>query len=234
MQGRSARRAKSGRKLLVLLLTLVMLLGLCPTGLQAAGTGTETEEEACYSAAISQGSSLTIGKDVSLNITISNKVETSYTTYQLVVNYDADKLTYKSINTNAAVKDQDGVLTIIGFGSDRACETDKIVLTFTGKAAGQAEVSLISAKIDQAAHAADRDAPNANIVTPATATLTVKEKVLLGDMNGDGEITNADVAELLAKVTAREEVSLDVGDVNGDGEVTNADVVALLVLVTNG
>ena len=54
----------------------------------------------------------------------------------------------------------------------------------------------------------------------------------LGDVNGDGEITNADVAALLTIVTEGENDELSVADINGDGLITNADVAQLLQMVT--
>ena len=51
--------------------------------------------------------------------------------YKRQVQYDAEKLAYKGINTDAAVTDENGTLTITGSGTDRACETDNLVLTFT-------------------------------------------------------------------------------------------------------
>ena len=53
-----------------------------------------------------------------------------------------------------------------------------------------------------------------------------------GDLNGDGQITNADVAALLAIVTAQAEEELSVADLNGDGFITNADVAQLLQMTT--
>jgi hypothetical protein len=53
-----------------------------------------------------------------------------------------------------------------------------------------------------------------------------------GDVNGDGQITNADVAALLATVTEGAEEELSVADLNGDGVITNADVAQLLQMVT--
>ena len=53
-----------------------------------------------------------------------------------------------------------------------------------------------------------------------------------GDLNGDGQITNADVAALLAIVTAQAEEELSVADLNGDGFITNADVAQLLQMIT--
>lgn len=54
----------------------------------------------------------------------------------------------------------------------------------------------------------------------------------LGDLNGDGQITNADVAQLLAIVTAGENEELSVADLNGDSLITNADIAQLLQLIT--
>ena len=73
-------------------------------------------------------------------------------------------------------------------------------------------------------------------VVPSRCTVTVGDVVqtLPGDLNGDGQITNTDVAQLLDKVTAGEAVDLAVGDLNGDGQVTNADVVQLLNMATAG
>ena len=56
----------------------------------------------------------------------------------------------------------------------------------------------------------------------------------LGDINGDGKITNADVAILLDGVTEGAVLSAEKADMNGDGQVTNADVSLLLELVTSG
>lgn len=65
-------------------------------------------------------------------------------------------------------------------------------------------------------------------------TITDKSQALLGDLNGDGAVTAADVALLLSRITSGEEVSLEVGDLNGDGQITTADVAQLLAQVTAG
>lgn len=54
----------------------------------------------------------------------------------------------------------------------------------------------------------------------------------LGDLNGDGQVTNADVAALLAIITAGGEEDLSVADLNGDGVLSNADVAQLLQMIT--
>lgn len=49
-----------------------------------------------------------------------------------------------------------------------------------------------------------------------------------GDVNGDGQVTIADVTALIDSLLSGVEVPLDAADVNGDGSVTIADVTALI------
>ena len=63
-------------------------------------------------------------------------------------------------------------------------------------------------------------------------SVSLKEVQLKGDMNNDGEIDMIDVTQLLEKLTAGENVSLDLGDINGDGEVDMVDVTLLMEQLT--
>lgn len=92
-------------------------------------------------------------------MTVTNDKETVYNAYFINVTYDAAKLVYKEINTDATVKNENGTLTIAGYGNDKTCGTDNLVLTFTGKASGDAEVSVTAAKIDKSKSATVHDAP---------------------------------------------------------------------------
>lgn len=58
---------------------------------------------------------------------------------------------------------------------------------------------------------------------------------LLGDVNGDGGVTNADVLMIYRYIYNAQLYPLDVaaGDVNGDGNVTNADVLAIYRYIYN-
>ena len=116
-----------------------------------------------YTISASADSNVGIGKDVEVTLSLTHKTEAAYNAYFLTVQYDAEKLTYKGINTDAAVTDENGILTITGSGTDRACETDNLVLTFTGKAMGSANVAVTSAKIDKSADATADTAQSANL-----------------------------------------------------------------------
>ena len=55
-----------------------------------------------------------------------------------------------------------------------------------------------------------------------------------GDVNGDGQVTIADVTALIDSLLSGVEVPLDAADVNGDGQVTIADVTALIDMLLSG
>lgn len=115
--------------------------------------------------------SITVGETAQVALKISNSDETikTYNAYYMEVSYDAEKLTYVSINTDAAVTDNDGTLKIAGYGTDKTCDTDNIVLTFTGKAVGEANVTVNSAKVDAKENASGQDAPAATLLTKGAA-----------------------------------------------------------------
>ena len=58
--------------------------------------------------------------------------------------------------------------------------------------------------------------------------------VLVGDVNGDGAVTIADVTMLIDYLLGSADVDLAASDVNGDGEVSIADVTALIDVLLNG
>lgn len=140
----------------------------------------DPKPETSYTISAGSGSTVSVGQTANVTCTVTSDTASTYNAYQLTVTYDSDKLTYAGINTNAIVSDQNGTLTIIGFGADRTCGTDNIVLTFTAKAAGTANVTLTSAKIDASGNASGADAPAANIAGGLTV-IKVNYSVTLGE-----------------------------------------------------
>lgn len=149
----------------------------------------DPKPEASYTISAGSGSTVSVGQTANVTYTVTSDTASTYNAYQLTVSYDSDKLTYTGINTEAMVSDQNGTLTIIGFGADRTCGTDNIVLTFTAKAAGTANVTLTSARIDASGNASGADAPAANIAGGLTV-IKVNYSVTLSD-----DFTGADTAE---------------------------------------
>lgn len=138
-------------------------------------TPASTEPEGYAVAASAVNPSITVNNDAQVALKISNKDIETYNAYYMEVSYDAAKLTYKSVTSADAtiIKDEtNGTLKIVGYGADKTCGTDNIVLTFTGKATGEAKVTVTSAKVDVKANAAAQNAPAANITTDV-ATITV-------------------------------------------------------------
>ena len=135
-------------------------------------TPASAEVEGYAVAASAVNPSITVKEDAQVALEISNKVVTTYNAYYMEVSYDTNVLTYKGINTNASVTDNNGILKIAGYGEDKTCGTNNIILTFTGKTTGEAKVNVTSAKVDVKANAAEKNAPAATITTGA-ATITV-------------------------------------------------------------
>ena len=148
----------------------------------------DPKPETSYTISAGSGSTVSVGQTANVTCTVTSGTASTYNAYQLTVSYDSDKLTYTDINTDAIVSDQNGTLTIIGFGADRTCGTDNIVLTFTAKAAGTANVTITSARIDESGNASGADAPAANIAGGLT-TIKVNYSVTLGeDFTGDNTV----------------------------------------------
>lgn len=137
-------------------------------------TPASTEVKGYAVAASAENSSITVNEEARVALKISNSDETikTYNAYYMEVSYDTNVLTYKGINTDAAITDNNGILKIAGYGDNKTCGTDNIVLTFTGKATGETKVTVTSAKVDVKGNADAKDAPNAKITTDV-ATITV-------------------------------------------------------------
>ena len=121
---------------------------------------------AAYSVALTAAPA-TVGIDENAQVKLT--VSDTYNAYRFVLSYDAEKLEYKSVNTDASVKNERGTLTVTGYGADRS---DPVILTFTGKAAGKAGVTLTAANIDSGDNANVQDAPEA-VITAASADIEV-------------------------------------------------------------
>ena len=157
---------------------------VCNTTETAAHTYVDGKCELCgaekpaftgYSVAVSaEPVEISMGEDSTVQLTVSHSDETvtAYNAYHFVLTYDSSLLTYKSTSlTDAKVVDDNGTLTVIGYGSDKTF-TVPVSFTFTGKAAGTANVKLTAANIDEKSNSAAQDAPAANI-EPASAAITI-------------------------------------------------------------
>lgn len=144
-----------------------------PIAGMGAGPAVTVTVTPAYSAAVSGGKEIMIGEDAAVSITVANGAEQSFNAYQFTLTYDPAVVTYKGVSdANATVKNENGTLTITGYGADKACGMP-ITVTFTGKDSGETTVTLIEAFVDKDTNAVDKDTPAAIISTPS-ATITVK------------------------------------------------------------
>lgn len=195
------------------------------------------QPEAVYTITSGSGSTVSVGQTANVTYTVTSDTASTYNAYQLTVSYDSDKLTYTDINTDAIVSDQNGTLTIIGFGADRTCGTDNIVLTFTAKAAGTANVTITSARIDESGNASGADAPAANIAGGLTV-IKVNYSVTLGeDFTGETTVEPGADYTFTAKdkhydYTIDAKMGSSTADVidNGDGSYTIKNVTGNLTI----
>ena len=139
-------------------------------------------------AASAVNSSITVKEDAQVALKISNNGVTTYNAYYMEVSYDTNVLAYKSIApTDAKVIDNNGTLKIAGYGADKTCGTDDIILTFTGTATGKTEVTVTSAKVDVKDNAAAQNAPAATLLTKEAAITVGGYRVTLPDaFTGNG------------------------------------------------
>lgn len=136
-------------------------------------TPASTEVKGYAVAAVAKNPPITVNDKAQVALEISNKDVETYNAYYMEVRYDTSILAYEGVkSTDAEVIDNNGTLKIVGYGDNKTCGIDNIVLTFTGKATGEAKVTVTSAKVDVKANAAAQNAPAANITTDV-ATITV-------------------------------------------------------------
>lgn len=225
--------------------------------------GAEQLPDKGYALSVSGGSaSLPIGDDVQAEITVKSKVENTYNAYDLTVTYNPAVLTYQGINdanvSNLKVTDDGpGTLKITGYGEDRTVGIDNILLTFTGKAAGESNITVTAAKIDKSEHAT-ADAPEAQILNASckvtvenihTVTLTgeihgdstVKDgtdyRINLNDQHYDYEITaqmNGKNVTAEKKTDASGDVYYSIGNVTGDLNVIATITPKTYTVTTDG
>ena len=149
-----------------------MASGGDPVSGLGAGPAATVTVTPTYTAAVSGGGEIMVNSDATVFITVANGAEPSFNAYQFTLIYDPAVVTYKGVSdTKATVNDDNGTLTIAGYGAGKTCGTP-IAVTFTGKASGETTVTLTSAFADKRTNAVDQDTPAAAILN-ASATITV-------------------------------------------------------------
>lgn len=158
-------------------------------------TLTIVEKQIGLTAAIDGTQTIDKGETANVRVRIdSDNAEETYNAFELIVSYDKDKLTYAGSDAddsaNRFVKDnEDGTLTIYGYGDSITAGTELATLQFTGTAAGEADVALTSAKANESDVAIKDDLQTINIsAAQKNAVVTVVNAVTVtfegGTVNG--------------------------------------------------
>lgn len=161
----------------------------------ATYTLTIVEKQIGLTAAIDGTQTIDKGETANVRVRIdSDNAEETYNAFELIVSYDKDKLTYAGSDAddsaNRFVKDnEDGTLTIYGYGDSITAGTELATLQFTGTAAGEADVALTSAKANESDVAIKDDLQTINIsAAKKTAVVTIVDAVTVtfegGTVNG--------------------------------------------------
>lgn len=179
-----------------------------------------------------------VGEDVQVSLKVDGAA--AYNAYFLELTYDSNILAYKSVNTDASVQDDNGTLKLAGYGADKTCGADNIVLTFTARSIGEANVTVTSAKVDAKANAAEKDAPPAALLSPTAAVTVGGYMVTLPDaFTGDGTAAPGKDYTFTAKDASRKYdftgstmggSAVDVTD-NGDGTYTVKNITGTLIIL---
>lgn len=221
----------------------IMNVATAPGSVDVAAT--EAPAFVGYAVSASEDKTVTVGEsaEVKINVSNSDSIITTYNAYDLTLTYDTDKLTYNSCTAAdalAVVKaDVPGTIRVIGFGDDKNLDTPAATLSFTAKGTGEAEVKIISAKVDIGSQAVGSDAPDAHILDTTTVISVTGYTVTLGEgLSGESTVApgadytftaiDADNYDYVISATMGGEATA--ANDNGDGTYTIPGVTGNLVI----
>ena len=126
-----------------------------------------------YTVAVSGNTTIQTGDKAMVKLDITNPKADHYNAVDMKLTYDANVLSFEkdsctNLPTDATVTDTNGSLRIQFYGENR---TDALQMAFTGIAAGESEVKVTEAHVDQFENANVQDAPAATVTGSATITV---------------------------------------------------------------
>lgn len=190
-----------------------------------------------YTVELVEDQSINYGGEANVSIKVgvgASDTRTTYNAADITLKYDKEKLSYTGEKKIGDVRISDnaeeGTLTLVRYGSNVNAGEKLVTLKFTAKAAGEAKVEFVSAKVDESANAITKDAPEATKINDAVTITISGHKVNLGDhFIGDAYVTpgkdytfttkdaeHFDYADVKATISENE---IEVTD-NGDGTYT--------------
>lgn len=144
--------------------------------------------ESGYTVTLDEEKTVNVGETVSIDVKVGHtdeKVET-YNAFDMTFSYDATVLTLTSTEIEGlTVTTGDGTVRVQGYGADKAIGSTAFTLTFAAKATGNATVDVTTAKVDAAAHAIDKDAPEVVEATGTSVTVSGYPVTLPDNFTGE-------------------------------------------------
>lgn len=126
-----------------------------------------------YTVAVSGNTTIQTGDKAIVKLDITNPKVDHYNAVDMKLTYDANVLSFDKTKStglpaDATVTNANGSLRIQFYGENR---TDALQLAFTGIAAGESQVKVTEAHVDQFENANVQDAPAATVTGSATITV---------------------------------------------------------------
>lgn len=182
-----------------------------------------------YTVAVSGGGSINKDEKATVKLDITNPAVLYYNAADVKLVYDPavlsfDKAGSTGLPTDATVTDTNGSLRIQFYGENR---TDALQLAFTGIAAGESEVKVTEAHVDQFENANVQDAPAATVTGSATITVGQTYNVTKPEgniVNGDSTV-KAGEDYIFTLNDGLDGTYMDVKYKIGDGEFKNLTLV---------
>jgi len=172
------------------------------------------------------------GKDLTIPVQLTKN--SGIAGFGLTVNYDESVLTLNSITVGSAISGNgtfstNGNITTWYAGDNTTATGELMQLNFTVKKdAVEGDTEVTVSLTDGLSSLADKNG-NPVSVSITAAKITVTQGVL-GDVNGDGSVSIADVVLLnrsVLRLITLSDTAKKLGDVTGDGSISIADVVKL-------
>ncbi|MBQ4040187.1 MAG: hypothetical protein IJC91_03530 [Oscillospiraceae bacterium] len=231
------------KKIIVLVLSIALVLGIGVTAIAAANCSVTAESVEAVA-----------GQSITIPIVISGN--SGFTNFCIMIDYDREALELTSINsangentylcgdlvgTNTAYEDEDGnTFGFINCALTEKCSENGTLFTVTFKVAddftGSAEVKPVVTYIRN--NAAVFSAFEEITAAVTNGAVTVQDfdvpDVVYGDVNGDGSVDISDVQllfEYVLGITSINDGQITAGNVNGDSATDISDVQRLFEYV---
>ena len=152
-------------------------------------TVTDLPEGEYYTVTLAEDKTVVAGETIEIPVTVGHSNYLHYNAWDMTFTYDSTalKLTTESSGETFTVTAEGNTIRVQGYGENLDADTAAFTLTFEALKAGSTELTLDSAKVDNAGHAIGNDAPEATVIDGLTVlTITGYPVTLPQGFEGEG------------------------------------------------